>query len=418
MTETEIPSVTIEGDSPHAATPDSAMPDWLAGLPAGLQPFASLARWDRPVGVWLLVLPCWIGLAFTRIGMGWHWIDLWWAALFFVGAIAMRGAGCTWNDIMDQDLDAGVERTASRPLPSGQVTTQQAYIWLAAQVFVGFLVWLCLPRDAKYVALLAIPLVAAYPLMKRYTWWPQAWLGMTFNWGVLVAAATASYVSVPTVILWFALIAWTIAYDTIYALQDMEDDAVIGVKSTALLFGDKAVLGAFSFYVIAAAIAGFATWIMGAGRIGSLTMMAFLAHGVWQALRLSKNKDENALAMFKANVTAGFILLAGLAFAAIIGGDKRPQPASSDTVTEAPAATDLTTDDLLPEWMRAPVAIETAPAINPTIEEDGSLLDRWVGVFSGDPAPEEPQPIEAEAVEEAPALLLPEWMFAGDEAED
>jgi len=418
MTETEIPSVTIESDSPHSAPPDSAMPEWLAGLPAGLRPYASLARWDRPVGIWLLVLPCWIGLAFTRIGMGWHWIDLWWAALFFIGAIAMRGAGCTWNDIMDQDLDAGVERTASRPLPSGQVTSQQAYIWLSAQLFVGFLVWLCLPRDAKYVALLAIPLVAAYPLMKRYTWWPQAWLGMTFNWGVLVAAATASYVSATTVILWFALIAWTIAYDTIYALQDVEDDAVVGVKSTARLFGDKAVLGAFSFYVVAAAIAGFATWLVGAGRIGSLTMMTFLAHGVWQALRLSKNKDENALAMFKSNVTAGLILLAGLSLAAIIGGDRRAKPMPAETVVETPAAPDLATDDLLPDWMRAPVAIEPAPPINTAEEADESLLDRWLGVFDGDTATEEPQPQEAETVEEAPVTLLPEWMFAGDVTED
>ena len=183
MSDSETPTVTVEGGPHLEPTPDSAMPEWLSGLPESLRPYASLARWDRPVGIWLLVLPCWIGLAFTRIGMGWHWIDLWWAILFFIGAVAMRGAGCTWNDIADQDLDAGVERTAARPLPSGQVSTQEAYIWLSVQLFIGFLVWLCLPRDAKYVALLSIPLVAAYPFMKRYTWWPQAWLGMTFNWG-------------------------------------------------------------------------------------------------------------------------------------------------------------------------------------------------------------------------------------------
>ena len=317
-----MPSVTIDGGPEIGATPDSALPGWLANLPGFLRPYASLARWDRPVGIWLLVLPCWIGLAFTRIGMGWHWVDLWWAALFLVGSVAMRGAGCTWNDITDQDLDAGVERTASRPLPSGQVTTSEAYMWLAVQLVVGFLVWLCLPLDAKIVAFLSIPLVAAYPFMKRVTWWPQAWLGATFNWGVLVAAATVSYVSFPTIILWLALAAWTVAYDTIYAVQDAEDDALIGVKSTARLFGDKAALGAFSFHVLAAAIAGFATWTIGAGRIGALTMMAFLAHGTWQALQMRKGKSGNALAVFKSNVWAGVILLAGLALAALIGGDR------------------------------------------------------------------------------------------------
>ena len=406
MSDTEIPSVTIEGGPNTGATPDSAMPDWLAGLPEQLRPYASLARWDRPVGVWLLVLPCWIGLAFTRIGMGWHWIDLWWALLFFVGAIAMRGAGCTWNDITDQEIDAGVERTASRPLPSGQVTTQQAYFWLAAQLFIGFLVWLCLPRDAKYIALLAIPLVAAYPFMKRYTWWPQAWLGMTFNWGVFVAAATASYVSFSTVFLWVALIAWTIAYDTIYALQDVEDDELAGVKSTARLFGDRAVLGAFSFHLIAAAIAGFATWIVGAGRVGSLTMMAFLAHGVWQALRLSKSKNAKALSIFKSNVTAGFILLAGLSFAAIIGGDRRPAPAEPEPAAAAESADagKRTMWWMLPQEMAEP---ET--------ERAGTFPDfaRMLGI-AGEESEEPARELDADTEEEIdPLSVLPDWWLDG-----
>lgn len=409
MSNTESPSVTIEGGPNPGATPDSTMPEWLSGLPVQLRPYASLARWDRPVGIWLLVLPCWIGLAFTRIGMGWHWIDIWWAALFFVGAVAMRGAGCTWNDITDQEIDASVARTAARPLPSGQVTTQQAYLWMAAQIFVGFLVWLCLPRDAKYIALLSIPLVAAYPFMKRYTWWPQAWLGMTFNWGVLVGAATVSYVSFPTIFLWFALIAWTIAYDTIYALQDVEDDELAGVKSTARLFGDRAVLGAFSFHLIAAAIAGFATWLVGAGRIGSLTMMAFLAHGVWQSLRLSKSKNEKALQIFKSNVTAGFILLAGLSFAAIIGGDRRTvaaEPQTTETVIE-----EAESAQTQPLWWTPPQAAPEEEA-----EASGTFPDvmRMLGITPDEDSEPAPEPEEETAEETEDAFdrlsVLPDWM--------
>ena len=412
MSNTEIPSVTVEDGPEAGATPDSAMPNWLAGLPEQLRPFASLARWDRPVGIWLLVLPCWIGLAFTRIGMGWHWIDIWWAALFFVGAVAMRGAGCTWNDITDQEIDASVERTASRPLPSGQVTTQQAYLWMAAQLFVGFLVWLCLPRDAKYVALLSLPLVAAYPFMKRYTWWPQAWLGMTFNWGVFVGAATAAYISFPTVFLWFALIAWTIAYDTIYALQDVEDDELAGVKSTARLFGDKAVLGAFSFHLIAAAIAGFATWLMGAGRVGSLTMMAFLAHGIWQALRLSRSKHEKALSIFKSNVTAGFILLAGLTFAAVLGGDKRPAQADP----EGPSAAETEDPGERSFWWEIPE--DTPPPETEPENSFSSILDR-LGISEGvDPDTEPAEDTEDDGADhEDDDPEFSGWMFkdTGDE---
>lgn len=374
MNESEIPAATIEGAEPQAATPDSALPDWLGRLPDKLRPFASLSRWDRPVGIWLLVLPCWIGIAFTRIGAGWHWIDLWWALLFFVGAVAMRGAGCTWNDLMDKDLDAGVERTASRPLPSGQVSNTQAYIWLAAQLFVGFLILLCLPFGAKITALIAAAFAAAYPFMKRLTWWPQAFLGFTFNWGLFVAAATVGYVSMPTVILFFALVCWTIAYDTIYALQDIEDDEIVGIKSTARLFADRAVLASFSFHIAAAALAGFATWAVGAGRIGALTMMGFLGHGAWQALRLQKNREENALGVFKSNVWAGAILCAGLALAAWIGGDRRPviSPPVTEVVEETADTADETTEEQI-----APVE-ESTPAENnaETIELPEWLLPK------------------------------------------
>ncbi len=307
-----------DGDGGRRGPADSAFPEMLRRLPETARPYAALARWDRPVGIWLLTLPCWMGLAGARIPDGLTWHDPFWAIWFLIGATAMRGAGCTWNDIADRDLDAGVARTAGRPLPAGEVSLTQAIGWLIAQLAVGFLVWLALPVDAKIVAVLALPLVALYPFMKRVTWWPQAWLGATMNWGVLVGAATATHVSPATVILWLGLACWTIAYDTVYALQDREDDALMGVKSTARLFGDRAVLGAFCFHMAAAALAALAALAMGAPRIGAVAALLFLAHGAWQAVRVSRGRDRQALVVFKSNVWAGAILAAGFVIAAIL----------------------------------------------------------------------------------------------------
>ena len=319
----------------------------------------------------------------------------------------MRGAGCTWNDLMDQDLDAGVARTAARPLPSGQVTRNNAYMWLAAQLAVGFLIWLFLPLDAKIAALLALPLVAAYPFMKRVTWWPQAWLGATFNWGVFVAAATVGHISLPTVILWLALAAWTIAYDTIYALQDVEDDALVGVKSTARLFDDKAVIGAFSFHLIAAAIAGLATWSVGAGRLGALTMMAFMAHGVWQSLQLRREKSTNALQVFKSNVWAGAILLGGLTLAAVIGGDRTTTKMSTwETIIE-PGLIErekLRARQSIPGWI-----VEPEPEPAPPARRWPSLGD----LFGSDADETAPAREPDETTEALPDL--PDWLIKGDE---
>ncbi len=298
---------------------DSALPGWLSSLPEFARPYTALSRLDRPVGYWLLVIPCWIGIAFTRVPEGFHWIDLFWAAAFFIGAVAMRGAGCTWNDMADREIDKGVARTASRPLPSGQLKTWQAGLWLVLQLFVGFLVWLMLPRDAKIVAALAIPLVIAYPFMKRLTWWPQAWLGACMNWGVLVAAATVASVSLSSVLLWFGLAFWTIAYDTIYALQDRRDDEAIGVKSTARLFGQHAPIGALCFHLVAGGIIALSGLAIGAGRIASLTALIFIAHGIWQYVRIKASKEAAALDVFRSNVGAGSIVAAGFALAALLG---------------------------------------------------------------------------------------------------
>ena len=351
-----------ENPGNFAVPADSALPGWLARLPAAWRPYAMLARLDRPVGVWLLFLPCVMGLGFARIPAGFQPIDLLWFMLFLIGAIVMRGAGCTWNDITDKDFDAKVARTAARPIPSGAVSVKQAYTFLLAQLAIGFLIWLALPWDAKIAALLALPLVAIYPYTKRVTWWPQAWLGLTFNWGVLVGAATADVITGPVYILYFGLVLWTIAYDTIYALQDREDDALIGVRSTARLFGERAVLISFGFHTGAAALIALAAYAQGAGRLGALTALLFLAHGAWQAMTLKTSGEGKALSMFKANVPAGAIVAVGFLIAAFF-----PADTSSRLFAEgapAPAETSVPDTWLVSDLQRA-LEAEAAKRLDP-----------------------------------------------------
>ena len=183
---------------------DASQSHWVYRAPLGLRPYLQLARYDRPVGYWLLALPGWIGLAFASLSHGFAASDLKWAALILIGAVAMRGAACTYNDIVDRDLDAQVDRTALRPLPAGTVTLKQAWIWTFIQCFAGLAVLLCLPRLAQVISLCSIPLVAVYPFMKRITWWPQVWLGLTFNWAVLVAYAAKTGMISPAVLVLYA----------------------------------------------------------------------------------------------------------------------------------------------------------------------------------------------------------------------
>jgi len=342
---------------------DSALPGWLSSLPPSVRPYAMLARWDRPVGIWLLYLPCLVGLAFARIPTGLYLADFLWAVLFLIGAVAMRGAGCTWNDITDRDFDAKVERTALRPIPAGLVTLREAYLFLAGQLLVGFLVWVCLPGDAKIVALLSIPLVGAYPFMKRVTWWPQAWLGATFNWGVLVGVATAGTVGVPAIILYVGLGCWTVAYDTIYALQDREDDALIGVKSTARLFGKHAVLYSFCFFILAAALIAAASAMQGAGRMGAVTSLAFLAHATAQISRLKSKGDSVALAVFKSNVWTGTLVAVGFTLAAMI-----PAPKPSTIFSEP---------DIVPHGKPEKVSLPFGLELK-TGAKNGGLPETWL----------------------------------------
>ncbi len=320
---------------------DAARTHWVYRAPTALRPYLQLSRLDRPIGYWLLALPGWIGLAFAGLSHGFSVNDLKWAGLILMGAIAMRGAGCTYNDIIDQDMDAKVERTAARPLPAGTVSTRRAWGWVLAQCAVGLVVLLCLPRLAQITALCALPLVAAYPFMKRVTWWPQLWLGLTFNWAVLVAFATkveAAKVGAFTpalFILYGALIFWTVGYDTIYACQDIEDDAMIGVKSTARRFGKRVKLGVGISYALTTILAYLAitqavsslprmsegcffaqgqTRLYGPALYGfsALLLAPMAVHLGLQAKRVTVSEPDKALKLFKSNIWAAGLLIAAL----------------------------------------------------------------------------------------------------------
>ncbi len=307
-----LPSRADTSNAHRASQPADAVKIKLfERVPDAARPYISLARLDRPIGIWLLVLPCWIGLAFSSLSSGLCLSLMGWALLFTLGAVAMRGAGCTWNDITDRDLDAGVARTAARPIPAGLISLKAAYAFLLVQLAIGFLVWLFLPPFAKLVALCALPLVALYPFMKRLTYWPQLWLGMTFNWGLLVAGATLGGLQVSHILLYLALILWTVAYDTIYALQDREDDALMGIKSTALLFGDHVPAFAFTCHFACAILLALVCWINGLGIIAALMVSGFLMQGAWQYRRITKNSDGSALSAFKSNLWAGLIVCLG-----------------------------------------------------------------------------------------------------------
>jgi 4-hydroxybenzoate polyprenyltransferase len=288
--------------------------NWVDGFaPAWMRPYLRLARLDRPIGSWLLLMPCWwsVGLAAVHSGSQ---VDVWHLILFFVGAFAMRGAGCTWNDIVDRDLDARVERTRSRPIPSGQVTVASAAAFLALQALVGLAVLLQFNPFTIYVGFASLAVVAVYPFMKRITYWPQIVLGLAFSWGALMGwPATFARLDLPAFLLYAGAISWVIGYDTIYAHQDREDDALIGIKSTALLFRERTKPMLALFYVLAVALIALAGWSAGAGLIFALGLLAFAAHLAWQIARLDIDDPVNCLMVFKSNRDAGLILFAGLA---------------------------------------------------------------------------------------------------------
>jgi 4-hydroxybenzoate polyprenyltransferase len=288
---------------------------WVDRLPQWLRPFAVLARWDRPIGTWLLLWPCWWAVA---LAPGWPELEL--LALFALGAVAMRGAGCVINDLADRDLDASVERTRHRPLASGQLTTGQALAFMAVQLLVGLLVLLSFNRFTVLLGLASMPLVIAYPFMKRITWWPQAFLGLTFNWGALVGwSAVTGDLAAPALTLYAAGFLWTLGYDTIYAHQDKVDDALIGVKSSARWLGAATPRWLWGFYAVALVLIGAAGWLAQMGPGFYLVLALAGAQLAWQVRTLDLDDPRSCLVRFRSNREFGLLV-----FLALLAGKVGP----------------------------------------------------------------------------------------------
>jgi len=287
--------------------PDSEQRGLIGALPAAIRPYASVMRLDRPIGAWLLFWPgAW---AVALAGMGRHGIALiLWLAL---GAWAMRGAGCVYNDIVDRDLDRRVERTRLRPLASGRMTLMSAWVLLTGLSLIGLLVLVQLQPVAQLVAIASLAPVAAYPFMKRITWWPQAWLGLVFSWAALVGwAAVTGELGVTALLLYAGSICWVLGYDTIYALQDREDDALVGVKSSALALGRHVRVGVVGFYLAALSLWSAAIWTVRPDALGLLALLPLSGHFAWQVATLRPNDGDNALARFRSNRVAGLLMFA------------------------------------------------------------------------------------------------------------
>ncbi|MDB5445058.1 MAG: ubiA [Phenylobacterium sp.] len=301
-----------------APLPDATPKNWVdRRAPAALRPWLRLGRFDRPTGIWLLMLPGWqaIALAGAVVGRG---PSLALLAEFFVGASLMRAAGCAYNDIVDRDIDAKVARTAGRPIPSGQISVKQAWAFAGGCSLVSLIVLLTMGPLAIGLGVASLALVAAYPFMKRITWWPQAWLGLTFNWGALLGYAAATWRLSPAAILLYAAgFFWTLGYDTIYAIQDLEDDALAGVKSSARRLGDKAPRAIAAFYGLSLVLAFAAYVIADLGFLFVPVFALYAVHLMMQAKRVQVDNPVRALVLFKSNALAGLILFAAFAAGAV-----------------------------------------------------------------------------------------------------
>ena len=306
----------------HADPVDKPQKSWIVrAAPAPARPYVRLMRLDGPIGTWLLLLPCWWGMALAsaagHAANGAWWPDPWQMALFGIGALVMRGAGCTINDILDRDFDARVARTRSRPIPAGEITVPQALLFLAAQLALAFLILLQFNPPTIWLGIASLALVFPYPLMKRITWWPQLFLGLTFNWGALmgwtaVTGRLAPAEMLPAIVLYAAGIFWTLGYDTIYAHQDKADDVLIGVKSTALKLGAASRTWIAGFYAatvlgiaIAAELAGLSRWYL-------LPLAVAGLHLLWQVSRWQPDDPDDCMRMFKSNRDFGLVVLVGL----------------------------------------------------------------------------------------------------------
>ncbi len=313
--------------APEGVVADAVSGNWVDRIaPAPTRPYLRLSRADRPIGTWLLLLPCWWGVLLAAATDEFRLFDLWIMAGCAIGAFLMRGAGCTWNDITDRDIDAQVARTRSRPIPSGQVSVKKALLWLGAQALISFLILLTFNGPTIVLGILALAPVAIYPFAKRFTWWPQVFLGLAFNWGALLAwVAHTGSLAWPPVILYVAGIAWTLFYDTIYAHQDTEDDALIGVKSTARLFGENSKKWLRGFLVASVCLMAVATImaLVPEANVLALTVAltgawAFGWHMVWQLRRLDIDDPETCLKLFRSNRDAGLIPVLFIAAAALL----------------------------------------------------------------------------------------------------
>jgi 4-hydroxybenzoate polyprenyltransferase len=318
--------MTRPGKAPEGQIADAVSGNWVdKSAPEAWKPYFRLSRLDRPIGTWLLLLPCWWGLFLGSVHTGtFTWHDLWIFAGCGIGAILMRGAGCTWNDITDRDIDGSVARTALRPIPAGDVTARQALGWAVAQCLVAFLILLTFNTAAIALGILALLPVAIYPFAKRFTWWPQIFLGLAFNWGALLAwTAHTGSLGWPAVLLYLSGMGWTLFYDTIYAHQDKEDDALIGVKSTARLFGDRTPRFLAMFLVGATLLMAGAVWIALppnaplTATLAALGPIAFAIHLARQLARTELDNHDRLLALFRSNRDAGLLpvlFFAGAAF--------------------------------------------------------------------------------------------------------
>jgi 4-hydroxybenzoate polyprenyltransferase len=292
--------------------------NWVDGLaPSFARPYLRLARLDRPIGSWLLLVPCWwsVGLAGMRAG---YFPSIWHIVLFFIGAFAMRGAGCTWNDLVDRNLDGLVERTRSRPIPSKQVSIAQAAAFMMAQALIGLLVLIQFNKFTVMTGLASLLVVAIYPFMKRITYWPQIVLGLAFSYGALMGwPAAFGRLDWPALVLYAGSISWVIGYDTIYAHQDREDDLLIGIKSTALLFGENTRPMLASFYAGAVVLIAAAGFMAGGYLVFAIGLTVFAAHLAWQVMRLDIDDPAHCLKLFKSNRDAGLILFGAMLLDAV-----------------------------------------------------------------------------------------------------
>jgi 4-hydroxybenzoate polyprenyltransferase len=298
--------------------PADALPmSWVNHAPGSVQPYLRLMRLDRPHPAWLLFWPCVFGLAMGAIAThrGFLVIAADWklVALFAIGSLVMRGAGCTYNDIVDRDIDAKVERTRGRPIPSGAVSATAAALFLIVQLLIGLAILLSLNRFSIILGASSLILIAIYPFMKRITWWPQAWLGLTFNWGALLGfSAITGHLTAPAYVLYIGCFFWTLGYDTIYAQQDTEDDALFGVKSTARLFGDMSPVFILGFYVICFVLIAIAAFAATRNPLSVVFLMPATVHLLWQAAALKIRDSAICLRIFRSNRDVGFLIAVAL----------------------------------------------------------------------------------------------------------